>query len=226
MTNEFIFLFHTIVIMIFTLGTLILGQSALITSIVIQSILANLFITKQITLFGLNVTCTDVFAVGSMFSLTLLQEFYGNQATKKAIALSFFTITAFLIFSQFQIWYKPSSFDLAHASFLSILNLLPRITIASVISYTVSQICAGSIFSLLKILLNTRFCTFRSITAILTGQLIDTILFSFAALYGVAYSICDVIIFSLTIKTIIILLLIPFTMLLKIIFKNLNNNEN
>ena len=44
---------------------------------------------KQITLFGLNATASDIFAIGSLLGLNLLREIYGITEAKKAIGDEF-----------------------------------------------------------------------------------------------------------------------------------------
>ena len=62
--NELIFLFHILLVLSFVLGALRLGKNALLSLLALQAILANLFVVKQISLFGFAVTCSDVFAIG------------------------------------------------------------------------------------------------------------------------------------------------------------------
>ena len=72
--NESIFLFHVITILVFTLIAFRLGKTALGSWICIQALCANLLVLKQVVLFGLHVTCSDVFAIGGILRLNLLQE--------------------------------------------------------------------------------------------------------------------------------------------------------
>ena len=66
--NEIIFTFHVVVIAAGSLFALFLGKEALACFIGLLGILSNLFVTKQIVLFGLTVTSSDAFAVGGIFS--------------------------------------------------------------------------------------------------------------------------------------------------------------
>jgi uncharacterized integral membrane protein (TIGR00697 family) len=53
------------------------------------AVIANLFVLKQTVLFGLHVTCSDVYVIGSMLSLNLLQEHYGQREGQRAIWITF-----------------------------------------------------------------------------------------------------------------------------------------
>ena len=138
--NEILFFLHIITVIAFVLGSLAIGRNALIACICLQAVLANLFVVQQITLFGLNVTSSDVFAVGGVLGLNLLQEYYGKQIVKKTIWISFFIMLFYLAMSQFQILYTPNSFDQTHLMFVGILRFMPRIIIASLIVYLIVQI--------------------------------------------------------------------------------------
>lgn len=225
MSNEFIFILQIISVTLMALGALSIGRCALVATITFQCVIANLFVTKQIMLFGLNVTCTDVFIVGAELSLNLLQEFFGTNDAKKAVRTSFFFLLCFLLFSQFQIWYKPSQFDTMHPYFCSILNFAPRIILASALAYVTSQSLSVLIFKLLKKAFRNKYLAIRSGLTSLTSQFADTIIFSFVALYGVIHSIPQIIFFSFLIKIITIAMATPFIIFAKTIFKKTSNHE-
>ncbi|MFC1894692.1 queuosine precursor transporter [Candidatus Dependentiae bacterium] len=219
--NEIIFFLHVILVVTFSLGALFFGKSALISMICLQSILANLFVVKQMTLFGMAVTCSDVFIIGSVLCLNLLQEYFGQEIVKKTIRINFFVIFFYLIMSQLHIFYTPNSFDFTHNSFLSILNFMPRITIASIFTYFLVQMSDCWLYGLLKLHFAGRYLVGRNIFSICCTQLLDTLLFSFLGLYGIVGSILNVILVSFTIKIIIIFLTTPFVSFAKKVVRNI-----
>lgn len=226
MFNELIFLIHIILIAAFCLVALAFGPHALITVIALQGILSNLFVTKQITLLGLSVTCSDAFAVGSILGLNLLQEYYGKAITKKAILISFFSALSYLILSQIHLFYIPNQFDTMQPHFIQILYLMPRITIASIFVYLIAQTFDAMFFGFLKRVLNNKYAVARSTISMICSQFLDTVLFSFLALYGVVGSILNVIIMSFAIKMIVIALFTPFTKLAKTFIKSCKIDTN
>lgn len=227
MLNEFIFVLHVISVTILGLIALRLGKSALISIIALQCIVANIFVTKQIMLFGFNVTGTDVFIIGAELSLNLLQEFYGTDSAKKAIKVSFLMLLSFLIYSRFQLWYTPSQADTMHSSFYAILSFTPRIIFASILAYFIAQSSSILIFSFLKKLFNNRFFALRSGLTTSISQLIDTVVFTLGALYGITFSVAQIITLSFAIKLFAIALATPFTAFAKMMFKKAGeNNKN
>jgi uncharacterized integral membrane protein (TIGR00697 family) len=220
MYNELIFLIHVLVVAGTCLACLALGSHALVASVAIQGILSNLFITKQITLLGLHITCSDAYAVGSILSLNLLQEYYGKSVTKKAIYISFFCVFSYLIFSQIHLLYIPNQFDSVHSHFFEILQLMPRITLASIFVYLIVQSFDAMFFGFLKNILNNKYPALRSATSMAVSQMLDTILFTFLALYGVVESVLSVIVMSFAIKILVIAIFTPFIKLARIFNAN------
>ena len=80
--NELIFFAHVLISVALMLGALRFGRVVLVAAICLQEVLANLFVLKQVTLFGLEVTCSDAYAIGSIIGLNLLQEFYGKERAR------------------------------------------------------------------------------------------------------------------------------------------------
>src|SRR5262245_1548495 len=103
-----------------------MGQGALTAWIAILSLLANLFVLKQINLVGLNATASDIFAIGNLLALNLLQEKYGRQATQHAIWASFSCLLFFVIMSQIHVRYVPSGEDYSQNAYALILAASPR----------------------------------------------------------------------------------------------------
>jgi queuosine precursor transporter len=208
--NEIIFIIHIFVIIACVLGALKLGKEALCALIVVLAILSNLFVTKQIILFGLQATPTDALIVGLVLSLNLLQEYYGQEITKKAIWISFAGSLVFVILSQIHLWYIPSSFDTTQIHALSLLSMMPRIIAASLFTYLIVQRIDCFTYGFLKKKFDGNYLVLRNYGAILFSQLIDTVLFSFLGLYGIIESIVPVMVISYCIKVIVVLIATPF----------------
>jgi uncharacterized integral membrane protein (TIGR00697 family) len=209
MFNEIIFIIHTLIIVILSISALRLGCQALVATLSLFSVLSNMFIAKQIMFFGFSVTCCDVYAVGSILCLNILQEFFGKKNAFRAILTSFFCLIIFLLMSQLHLWYLQNTFDTTQHHYQAILSIMPRITAASIFSYLVVQILDTHIFSLLKKICAGRLFTLRTSLSLVFSQTLDTVLFSVLGLYGNVASITHVIIVSLAIKLLIIAMSTP-----------------
>jgi queuosine precursor transporter len=213
--NELIFFIYCITVSVAALCALALGKEALVALISIEWILANLFVLKQITLFGLAATASDALAIGATLSLNLLQEFYGRKIAQKTIWISFFGMVVYGIFSLLQLLYIPSSADTSNIYYRALMSPMPRIIIASLISYVITQQLEVLMYGFLKWRLGTDYFVIRNYVSLSITQLLDTILFSFLGLYGIVSNLGEIIIVSYTIKLVTIALSTPFLALSK-----------
>ncbi|KKP36138.1 MAG: hypothetical protein UR26_C0001G0182 [candidate division TM6 bacterium GW2011_GWF2_32_72] len=202
--NEFLLLFHAILASAITLIAAKLGKEALTGVICMQFVLANIFICKQINLFGLAVTSSDAYFISSALGLNLLREYFGKSAAQKGLQASIFCSTILPIMSSIQLWYQPNTFDSSHCHFLAILASTPRIIFASFFSYGVSQIIEYLFYGWLQKAFSNKHIIFRNIMSLSLVQFIDTVLFSFVGLYGIVGNIGQLIVFSYLIKLITI----------------------
>ena len=213
--NELIFFTHIALMAFLLLFALKKGKECLIAFVCLCSISANFFILKQIELFSLSVTSSDVYAIGAVFGLNLLQEFFDKKEAKKAVYISFFTLLAFLIFTQFHLKYLPSQADQTDASFARLLHLSPRIILSSLLVFYLSQRIDLFLFGLLKKAFREKWLGLRMLFSQTAAQLLDTLLFSFLALWGEVENLFHIIVLSFSIKCLIILLSSPFSLLAK-----------
>jgi hypothetical protein len=203
--NELIFFSHILLVVGFLLLSLRMGERALVGFVALQGVLANLFVLKQIDLFGFEVTCTDVFAIGGILSLNLLQEYFGKRSAKQAIHLSLLALIFFSLCSQIHLLYLPTSHDATQNAFATLFSTSPRIVFASIATFYLVQQFDVRFFPLLKGKLSLRIAA-----SLFVSQLLDTILFSLLGLYGLVASLFDIILVSFLIKCIIIAVSSPF----------------
>jgi queuosine precursor transporter len=215
MSNEILFLVHMLLVATFVVGALRLGKEALVGVIGLLAVVANLFVIKQITLFGLYVTSGDVYIVGSVLALGVLQELHGKTVALRAIWISFFMALFYMMMSQVHLAYVPNQFDFTHCSFINILKFMPRIIFASILVHFIAQYTAWFLHRVLKKMIGDSRFIIRSGIVLVVSQALDTVLFSFAALYGLVHSVVHVMVMSFTIKVIVIACLTPVVGLVK-----------
>ncbi len=198
--NNLIFILHTVTITLITLAANRLGERFITSTLVIFGILANLFVLKQIDLFSLQVTSSDVFIVGISLGLNLIQDQFGQKSALKVVWLSFWGLLIYTILSQFQIWYTPNALDCTNVHFVNLLSIAPRLTIASLVSYLISQTIDVNLYAYLKTKSFIRFNFIKNYASIAISQLADTIIFSIIGLSGLNYNLFHIILFSYLIK--------------------------
>lgn len=202
--NEFLFFIHIAAVLGFILFAYRMGSGALSCLVVLQGVLANIFVVKQMSLFGWTVTCSDVFAIGGILGLNLLQETWGKEVASKAINNSFLCLVFFAAMTQIHLFYEPSLFDGTQKSFELIFSSSLRIVVASITAYYIVQKLDVEIFAFLKKIFSGRLLSIRLLCSLLFSQLIDTVLFSFLGLYGLVESLLDIIVMSYLVKCVII----------------------
>ncbi|MEX0672222.1 MAG: queuosine precursor transporter [Candidatus Babeliales bacterium] len=215
LANETLFILQALCIGLAVLIAVRFKKEGLIAYIALAGVLANLFVSKQIDLFGLTVTASDTYMIGASLSLNALQEFYGRTATRLAIWIAFFCQILFVIMSLIHCAYIPSPADSSQAHYCAILHNLGRIVAASLFAYNAAEWTNYAIFILLKKALADRWFTFRSFIATASAQLLDTVLFGFLGLHGLVASLTDIIFMSLAIKLGIMIVTLPCMMLIK-----------
>jgi uncharacterized integral membrane protein (TIGR00697 family) len=218
--NELIFILHILLVIALSLGALRMGKQALSTLAALMAVLANLFVLKQMKLFGWNVTCSDVFAVGITLNLNLLQEYFGKESARQTIWICFFSMLFFGLMSQIQLLYIPSLDDTAHVHYFSLLSPAPRLLLASLASFFLVQQVDLKFFGFLKRKFPKWDWSTRNLIALFNSQLLDTLLFSVLGLYRIVSSILDIIILSFAIKMIIVLSMTFFAQFSKRFVRN------
>lgn len=205
--NEVLFLLHLAVAAFFIWPFMRLGKSGLMCWIGLQPILANLFVLKQITLFGFHVTCSDVYAVSTALGLNLLQEYYGKESAKKAVWISFMLLLFFVVMSGLHLLYTASSQDYTQSAYQLILSSTPRLVAASVVSFFCVQWIDVQFFGFLKSKSHYFSLFTRNIMSLSISQCLDTLLFTFLGLWGLVGQLFDVFLMSFIVKLSIALLL-------------------
>ena len=194
---------------------LAIGNQALCSFLCVQAILANLFVIKQITLLGFTATASDMYIVGSVLTLNLLQEYYGKDEARRAIWISFSMLLFYTIVSQIHLLYIPALSDFSQTHYHALLSFMPRLATASIIVYLIVQHFDTFFYGLLKKRFNGHYLWARNIISITVSQAFDTILFSFLGLYGIIGNLREIMVVSFGIKMATMLLLTPMLLLVK-----------
>lgn len=206
MYNELLFLGHIVIVSVSVLAGLAHSYAALLSVLGIQLILANIFVTKQIVLFGMTTTCSEVFIVGSMYGVSLIQAYYGTVYARRTIVYLFAMILLFVCLSYMHLLYEPIATNSVAPALQQVLGLGARFLFAGLIAYFVSErvnvLCAS--------LLHARgVAPGARIVAIVIGQLVDTVVYTYVGLYGLMGNLASIIGFSFVIKCLVILALAP-----------------
>lgn len=195
-----------------------LGQSALTAWIAILCLLANLFVLKQIELIHLNATASDIFAIGNLLALNLLQEKYGRKASQQAIWTSFACLLFFVVVSQIHLMYEPSQYDYTQEAYQTLFKPAPRILLASLVTFFIVDQLDSRLYHYFRVQFPKISLLWISALTIGISQLFDTVLFSFFGLYSIVSALFEIIIFSYLIKLLAIVGTLPWSFLSQQLF--------
>lgn len=160
------------------------GKIALYIIIVVNIILCNIQVLKLVELFGFTVTLGNI-AYGSVFLATdLLVECYGKAEAKRAVNFGFYALIFVTISLKITIGYIPSKADLYHPAMLQLFNFIPRVTLASLAAYWLSQYCDVWLFAWWKGKTKGKYLWLRNNASTMVSQLIDSLVFTLLAFYG------------------------------------------
>ncbi len=185
MNNEMIFLIQTVTMLLLTLGAFKMGKNYLKAFVGAGIVLANIFVTKQITLFGLDATGGNVMYAAIFLSTDLLSEHYSKKDAQEAIEIGFGTSLLYLVGGQFMLQYLPSSYDTVHAGMQEIFAFAPRIILASLLAYLISQFHDIWAYNLIRSKTGQKRLWLRNNGSTWISQLIDSVIFASVAFLGV-----------------------------------------
>lgn len=125
-------------------------KEGLIAWIGIASILANLILTKSVNLLGLSATLGNVLFASNFLATDMLTENYGYKEAKKGVKIGIFAVIFFAVVTQFALLFTPSSEDFAQSSFETLFAFIPRISLASILMYAVSNFVDIKLYEFLR----------------------------------------------------------------------------
>lgn len=166
------------------------GKWGLIMWIPISVIVANIQVIQTVDLFGLAATLGNIVYASSFLVTDILSENYGKKEAKKAVWIGFFSLISMTLLMNLALLFKPLAGDefaaIAHDATSTIFSLMPRIAVASLTAYLLSQRHDVWAFHFWK----KRFgkdnqLWLRNNLSTMISQLIDSSVFVMMAFYGV-----------------------------------------
>ena len=165
------------------------GKIGLYAWIPISSILANIQVVLLVNLFGYETTLGNIMYAGGFLVTDILSENYGEKDAKKAVKIGFVSMIFTAVIMKIAVAFEPSTVVEGLANFASlkaIFDFMPRILLAGLAAYAVSQFHDVWAYSFWKNKFPSRkFIWIRNNASTMMSQLIDNIIFAFIAFWGV-----------------------------------------
>ncbi len=185
-SNEILWVFLLLAnFMSILLAYRLFGKTGLYIWIPIATILANIQVLKMVNLFSIGVTLGNITYASSFLVTDILSENYDRKSAGKAVFMGFFSLLATVVIMNIALLFKPNEFDFIQESLANIFAVLPRIALASLIAYGVSQFHDVWAYNFWKSLFPAeRFIWLRNNASTMVSQLIDSVIFTFIAFWG------------------------------------------
>ncbi len=187
MLNSILFI---VLVMFFLLAVIVcyklFGRAGLFAYVCFATILANIQACKSIELFGLTTTAGSVLYASTFLCTDILSEHYGKKSAAKAVWIGVFVNILWLCGTQATLWLTPSVADYIQPSLAVVFGMVPRISVASLLSYVVSQRLDVFLYHYIwkKTGNSKKGLWLRNNGSTLVSQLVDSVLFVTIAFVG------------------------------------------
>lgn len=167
------------------------GRIGLYCWTAIATILANIEVLIQVHAFGMDMTLGNIMFASTFLVTDILSEVDGKKQAQKGVHVGIAASLAFIVISQSWILFTPNEYDFAMPAFQTIFSNTPRLIIASFVVYMIVQqfdVWAYHkwwAFTTRVFGDNHKFLWLRNNGSTLLSQLLNAILYTFFAFYGV-----------------------------------------
>lgn len=167
------------------------GKAGLFCFTCFATITANIEVLILVEAFGMEMTLGNILFASTFLVTDILSETAGKKEAQKAVNIGIFTSVLFIIVSQSWLLYHPSANDWAQDPIRSVFANTPRLMIVSVVVYAICQkfdVWAYHKwweFTTRKFGGDSRkFLWVRNNGSTLISQLLNTLLYTFGAFWG------------------------------------------
>ncbi|MCI8857083.1 MAG: queuosine precursor transporter [Clostridiaceae bacterium] len=195
MQNELLLIISLVILfggLLFVLR--LFGRAGLYIFSAVATVLANIEVMILVRAFGMEMTLGNILFAATFLVTDILSELYGKQYAQKAVNLSIFGSVLFLLVSQSWLLYVPAASDWAMPSFQTLFTNTPRLLLASLIVFALTQTFDVWLyhkwweFTTQRFGSSERLLWVRNNGSTLFSQLLNTLLYSIFAFAGV-YSV-------------------------------------
>ncbi len=185
MNNELLFISEIIICFSLLLVFYkIFGKTGLYVWIVLATVIANIQVTVTVAMFGMVATLGNVIYGTSFLATDILSEKHGIRDARKGVFIGFLANITVMIIMQIVIRYSPHTSDFMMGNLQTMFELFPRVIVASLTAYLISQLHDTWAFAFWKKRF-PRYLWLRNNISTLVSQGLDTVIFVTIAFYGV-----------------------------------------
>jgi len=210
--NEIIFILITLLSLSLPMIASMFGYTALTSCAVFLVMITLIFTSYIIEVFGHSTSSAICFFAAIFLTTDILGEKYGHKKALKTVSI---TVLANIIFVSLGLLITqliPIENSNINSAISTFFTFIPRILIAGILAYAISQSIDVHLFALYKKYTKGKHLWIRNIGSTIISQFFDTIIFILLAFYGVLNNsiLIDLFITTYIIKSLIALLDTPF----------------
>lgn len=167
------------------------GAGGLTCFTVFATIAANIEVLLLVDAFGMEMTLGNLLFASTFLVTDILSEVAGRKSANRAVKIGVATSVLFILVSQSWLLYQPSPNDFAAPAIRTVFSNTPRLMLASLLVYAVVQVFDVWAYhkwwawTTRRFGDSRRFLWLRNNGSTLVSQLLNTVLFTFAAFLGV-----------------------------------------
>lgn len=163
---------------LFVLCYRLFGKKGLYAWIGVATVIANIQVTKTIDMFGIVMTLGNAMYVSLYMTSDLLNEKYGREEARKAVWFGFFTLLMTTVIMQMALFFTPQGDMVVQSSLEQIFGLMPRLAIASLTAYFISQFLDVRLYSWIRKFYPTKGQFWiRNNVSTMISSFVDTLIF-------------------------------------------------
>jgi hypothetical protein len=221
--NELLLIVEMIIVFLMVvLSKKFFGKNGLYIWIAIASIIANIQVTKSVTILGISATLGNVLFSSNFLATDILTECYGLKEAKKGVFISFFAIVCYVILSQITLLFTPNEIDTVHSAMRVLFGLTPRVCISSITMSFLANFADVYLYNYLMKKFDGKVMWLRNNISTIICNCLENFLFVFLAFFCV-YTVKELVMISISTCIIEIIVAIcdtPFLYLAKKIKSN------
>ena len=195
-----------------------LGKIGLFAWVAMATVIANIQVIKVIQLCGITATLGNVLYASIFLATDILSENYSKKDAAIAALIGFASMLALPLLMTFSLMFTPGEDDFSQEALQTLFGVVPRVVAGSAVAYIVSQLHDVWSYHFIKGRFpSTKLLWLRNNGSTLISQLLDSLIFSTIAFYGLYPTkvFLEIVLTTYLLKAICALLDTPFIYLAK-----------
>lgn len=147
-------------------------------------LITNVLNLKFINFFGLPVIASELTYVISLIMTDVMAEVYGYVRVRRLLYVGLGFLVIYAVFVQLAVYLPPASGYDGNEAFRAVFSAAPRIVLASIAAYFVTELTASFVMSRLKIFFRVKYFYGRALASVGMAQVINGVTFFTIAYAG------------------------------------------